>query len=208
MPRVHLKTKIGADDDNFLASVSTDFSSTEFKILTSNPTDNGVLEIIEVTTSERDAIIRRFDDAPEVYSSEVLHSDEEIVLIQLIFSMPSTYEARLATGNLPRFPIIIRDGWLSSELIGSQEQLSEYTTELSAADIPYEILSLTQSYGASGLLTERQREFITEAVERGYYDSPRGCTLVELAERFGVSQSAASGVLHRGEGQIIKEFIS
>ncbi|WP_266082598.1 helix-turn-helix domain-containing protein [Haladaptatus caseinilyticus] len=122
--------------------------------------------------------------------------------------MPSTYEARLATGNLPRFPIIIRDGWLSSELIGSQEQLSEYTTELSAADIPYEILSLTQSYGASGLLTERQREFITEAVERGYYDSPRGCTLVELAERFGVSQSAASGVLHRGEGQIIKEFIS
>ncbi|MFH5801937.1 helix-turn-helix domain-containing protein [Haladaptatus sp. CMAA 1911] len=63
-------------------------------------------------------------------------------------------------------------------------------------------------YEASGLLTERQREFITEAVERGYYDIPRGCTLVELAERFGVSQSAASGVLHRGEGQIIKKFIS
>ncbi len=69
-------------------------------------------------------------------------------------------------------------------------------------------MSVTHSYDVSGLLTERQREFISEAVERGYYDSPRGCTLVELAETFGVNQSAASGVLHRAEGRIIKEFIS
>ncbi|MFB9808932.1 helix-turn-helix domain-containing protein [Haladaptatus pallidirubidus] len=191
MPRVRLKTKIGADDDNWLAGVSTDFSDAGFKILASTPTDDGVLEIVEVTTPDRDTIVRRFDDAPEVHSYEVLHSDEEMVLIQLVFPMPSSYEARRATGNLPQFPLIIRDGWLSSELIGSQEQLSEFTTELAAADIPYEIMSFTQSYEASGLLTERQREFITEAVERGYYDSPRDCTLIELAETFGVNQSAA-----------------
>lgn len=207
MPHVRLKTKIGADDDNWLAAVSTDFSDAEFKILSSNPTGNGVLEVAEVTTPDGDAIVRRFDDAPEVRSYDVLHSDEGTVLIQFVLPMPSSYEARRATGNLPRFPIVIRDGWLSSELIGSQEQLSEYTAELAAADIPYEIVSLTQSYDASGLLTERQREFITEAVERGYYDSPRGCTLIELAETFEVSQSAASGILHRAEGRIIKEFI-
>ena len=208
MSRIRLKVKIGADDDNWLAGVSTDFSDAEFKILSSQPTDDGVLEIVEVTTPDGDAIVRRFDDAPEVRSYEVLHSDEGMVLIQLVFPMPSSYEARHATGNLPRFPLIIRDGWLSGELIGSQEQLSEFTTALRAAELPYEIVSVTQSYDASGLLTERQREFITEAVERGYYDSPRGCTLIELAETFEVNQSAASGVLHRAEGRIIKEFIS
>ncbi|WP_255171299.1 helix-turn-helix domain-containing protein [Natrononativus amylolyticus] len=208
MPRIRLKVKIGADDDNWLAGVSTDFSDAEFKILASQPTDDGVLEVVEVTTPDGDAIVRRFDDAPEVRSYEVLHSDEGMVLIQFVFPMPSSYEARRATGNLPRFPLTIQDGWLSGELLGSQEQLSEFTTGLAVADLPFEIISVTQSYDASGLLTERQREFITEAVERGYYDSPRGCTLVELADTFGINQSAASGVLHRGEGRIIKEFIS
>jgi predicted DNA binding protein len=202
------KVKIAADDDNWLAAVSTDFSDAEFKILSSLPTDDGVLELVEVTTPDGDAIVRRFDDAPEVSSYDVLHSDEEMVSIQLVFPMPTSYEARRAIGILPQFPIIIRDGWLSSELTASQEQLSELSTALAAADIPYEIISFTQSYNESGLLTERQREFITEAVERGYYDSPRGCTLIELAETFGINQSAASGVLHRAEGRIIKEFIS
>lgn len=208
MARVHLKVKIGAADDNWLAAVSTDFSEAEFKILSSNPTEDGLLDIIEVTTPDSDAIVHRFDDAPEVRSYEVLHSDEGMVLIQFVYPMPSSYEASRATGTLPRFPLIIRDGWFSGELIGSQEQLSAFTTTLAAADIPYEIVSFTQSYDASGLLTERQREFIAEAVERGYYDSPRGCTLIELAETFGINQSAASGVLHRAEGRIIKEFIS
>jgi predicted DNA binding protein len=208
MPRVHLKVKIGADDDNWLAAVSTDFSDAEFKILVSHPIEVGVLELIEVTAPDGDAIVRRFEDAPEVRSYEVLHSDEGMVLIQLVFPMPSSYEARRATETLPRFPLIIRDGWISGELIGSQKQLSEFTTELAAAELPYEIVSFTQSYNATGPLTERQREFITEAVERGYYDSPRGCTLIELAETFEVNQSAASGVLHRAEGRIIKEFIS
>lgn len=208
MPHVHLKVEIGADDDNWLAGVSTDFSDTEFKILATHPVDDGVLELVEVTTPNADAIVRRFDDAPEVHSYEVLHSEAGMVLVQLVFPMPSTYAARITTGNLPRLPLIIRNGWISSDLIGSQEQLSELTTELTAADIPYEVLSLTQSYDASELLTERQREVITEAVKRGYYDSPRGCTLVELAETFEVNPSAASGVLHRAEGRIIKEFIS
>lgn len=208
MPRVHLKAKIGADDDNWLAGVSTDFSDAEFKILATHSIDNDVLELVEVTTPDGDVIVRRFDEAPEVRSYEVLHSDEEMVLIQCVFPTPSTYEARRATGNLPGLPLTIRDGWISGDLIGSQKQLSEFTTALAAADIPYEIVSFTQSHDASGLLTERQREFITEAVERGYYDSPRCCTLTELAETFGVNQSAASGVLHRAEGRIIKEFIS
>lgn len=208
MSRIRLKVKIGADDDNWLAGVSTAFPNIEFTILASQPTDDGVLEIVEIMIPDRDAIIRQFDDAPEVRSYEVLYSDEGMVLIQVVFPMPSTYETRRATGNLPRFPLIIRDGWLTGELIGSHEQLSEFTTELAATDVPYEIVSVTQSYDVSGLLTERQRELITEAVERGYYDSPRSCSLVELADKFGINQSAASGVLHRGEGRIIKEFIS
>lgn len=115
MPRVHLKVKSGADDDNWLAGVSTDFSDAEFKILATHSIDNDVLELVEVTTPDGDAIVRRFDEAPKVRSYEVLHSDEEMVLIQYVFPTPSTYEARRATGNLPGLPLTIRDGWISGD---------------------------------------------------------------------------------------------
>jgi hypothetical protein len=93
-----------------------------------------VLEIAEVTTPDGETIIRRFDDAPEVRSYEVLYSDEGMVLIQFVFPMPSSYEAR--DGEPSSISLIIRDGWLSGDYIGSQEQLSAFTTELAAADIP------------------------------------------------------------------------
>ena len=206
MPRVHLKLNAAATDI-WLTAISTDFSDAEFRILSSHPVDDGMVAIVEVTTPDGDAIARRYDDAPEVRSSEVIHSDEGMVQIQYVAEVPELYEVLSATGTLPRFPVSIRDEWLSIELTASQEQLSEFTTELAAADIPYQIMSVIQSYGSNGLLTERQREVITGAVERGYYDSPRDCTLIELAEMFEVNQSAASGILHRAEGRIIKEFI-
>lgn len=91
--------------------------------------------------------------------------------------------------------------------MASHDQLSKYTDELAAADIPYRILSLTQSYDSNELLTDRQWQVITEAVECGYYDTPRSCTVTELATSFDVHKSAASRVLHRAESRIVKEFV-
>lgn len=104
--------------------------------------------------------------------------------------------------------IILRDGWFSVKLVASGERLSKYTDELAAAGIPYQVLSVTQSHEASELLTERQWQFITEAVDHGYYDTPRGCTLTELAGTLDVHKSAASRLRHRAESRIVKEFVS
>jgi predicted DNA binding protein len=64
-----------------------------------------------------------------------------------------------------------------------------------------------QSPDPSSILTDRQHELITEAIERGYYDSPRRCTLTNLANELGVNKATASGILHRAEGKLIKEFV-
>ncbi len=101
----------------------------------------------------------------------------------------------------------MRNGWLHTELTASHERLSAFTGELTASKIPYQVLSVTQSPEPVELLTERQLELVSEAVEQGYYDSPRGCTLTELAESFDINKSAASGILHRAEGRIVKEFV-
>lgn len=45
------------------------------------------------------------------------------------------------------------------------------------------------------------------AVEAGYYDTPRTCTLTELADEVGLAKSTCSEILHRAEEIIVKEFI-
>jgi predicted DNA binding protein len=46
-------------------------------------------------------------------------------------------------------------------------------------------------------LTEPQREALVLAVERGYYDIPRDCTTVELAEELDISDQAVTERLRR-----------
>ncbi|WP_423746544.1 helix-turn-helix domain-containing protein [Haladaptatus sp. SPP-AMP-3] len=163
---------------------------------------------MEIRGPDTDAIVRRFEDASEVRSYDVLHTDERSVLIRATTPVPEGYRANRASGTPPNYPARMQDGWLHTELSASHDRLSQFTDELHASDIPFQIQSLTQSHDSTERLTDRQQEFIVEAVERGYYDSPRGCTLTELAAAFDVNKSAASGVLHRAEGRIIKKFVA
>lgn len=47
-------------------------------------------------------------------------------------------------------------------------------------------------------LTQRQRRTLELAVERGYYDIPRRCTTLELADELGISDQAVTERLRRG----------
>ena len=206
MPTIKLRIHAEASEDS-LAALSTEFPDDEFKILASHTTDKGLIGIVEVTTPDGDTLIHRFNESSEVYSSEVVYADERTVLIQYVIPLPDSYRVVRESGNLTRFPVFMRDGWLFAKRTASHERLAQYTDELEAAGMTYQILSLKQSYDSVELLTDRQREFITEAVARGYYDTHRRCTLTELAEAFGVAKSAASRILHRAEGRIIKNTL-
>lgn len=206
MPRLRLEFNPSASDD-WLANLSTEFPDAEFTLLASHSTNDGVIGVIEIQSPDTAAILRRFEDASEVRSYDELHSDDQMVLIRYTIPLPEGYRANRSSGIPPNFPARMQDGWLQTELTGSHERLSQFTAELSAADIPFRIQSMTQLHEPNDLLTERQLEFITEAVKRGYYDTPRRCTLTDLAEMFEVNKSAASGVLHRAEARIISKFV-
>ncbi|WP_081704413.1 MULTISPECIES: helix-turn-helix domain-containing protein [unclassified Natrinema] len=206
MARIQLKLN-GIPVYDRLADVSAEFPQSEFKLLAVQPRGENLFEIAEVTTTMGKELISHFEDAPGVRSFDVIFTDARTVLIQFVVPISDLYEALLESGNMPRYPLELQNGWFHAEIIAPQKQLSAYTTELTARDIPYKILSLTQSYDSKQLLTDRQWEFITEAVERGYYDLPRKCTLTELANHLRINRSAASRLRHRAESRIIKQFV-
>jgi len=57
---------------------------------------------------------------------------------------------------------------------------------------------IDQSGPQSNALTDEQREALQTALEEGYFAVPREITLVELAEKLGISDSAVSQRIRRG----------
>lgn len=207
MPQIQVKLD-GTAVDGWLAMISSEFLDAEFRLMATQIRDDGAFVILEVLTPKGDALVRRFENTPEVDAVDVYHTDERMVLLQFQTAATKSYDPLRRSKNISIYPTILRDGWFSVELAASHERLSEYTDELAAAGIPYEIVSLVQSHTASEMLTDRQWEFIIEAVERGFYESPRDCTLAELGDILEIHKSAASRLRHRAESRIIKNFVA
>ncbi|WP_303657238.1 MULTISPECIES: helix-turn-helix domain-containing protein [Halorussus] len=179
------------------------------RILSALPTERGLLVVLQATTSDPQAVVHLFDDAPVDLYTEVLHADEQTVLLQFELPfVPAPYHAVFASKNLPQFPYTVEDGWMVCELTTSHERLSEFRDELESSSFAFEVEWVRQSVEPVELLTDRQRQFVLAAIEGGYYDTPRGCSLTDLADELGVSKSTVSVVLHRAEETIVKEFFA
>lgn len=204
MPKARLKVKPPGGP----AELSTMFPEDEYRFLASRYGEDEVTTFFEAETQNQEAVIQFIDESSGISSYEVLHVDEHGLVIELVTPWtPAPVRTALDAGVLPDDPMDIRDGWVIAEITTSQERLSRFKDEMENAGLTYEVEWVTQSRDPTELLTGRQQRVITEALKHGYYDSPRGCSLTELATSLSTSKSTVSGVLHRAEGRIIKEFI-
>ncbi|SFC55332.1 hypothetical protein SAMN05444422_11083 [Halobiforma haloterrestris] len=104
-----------------------------------------------------------------------------------------------------------RDGWSFRVSFPEYDALEEFRTFCARRDIEIELERLYErregttrsEYGT----TERQRELLEAAVETGYLDVPRACTLAELGEELGISSNAASERFRRGASTLIENTL-
>lgn len=194
--------------DGSLAELSEDRPDATFRILTSLSTDAGHATVVAVEGLDAETVGEFLENDPAVVSFEVLHADERTAVVQYLQeSEPAAGRAGRASANPPPYPLVLRDGWIHAESTTTHDRLSQFSAALDEAGVEYELSSVTRSHDPTELLTDRQREFVTEALERGYYDTPRRCSLTDLAEASGVNKATASGILHRAEGTIVEEFM-
>lgn len=205
----HLRLKIDAAEvEDWLATLSTEFPEAMFTVSATIPINKGLLGIVEVRMAEIGRLVSSIEEKSEVESCELLHTDDGMVVFQFTSQMTESYDALISSETVPQYPVSLQNGWYSAQLTASQEQLSDYLDEISEVSIPYEIVSLTHSYDPSEVLTERQWQVVTEAVERGYYEPTRRCTLAELTETFDINKSSMSKLLRRAENRIVTAFVA
>ena len=205
MPRARFRFEV----EGGVGAVSSDRPDTEFRIVAHLPTETGLLIILDIQSADNTAVNQILAEEESLQSGyEILHSDSmrTVLRYELPF-VPPPHRAIFESGNFVPLPLSIRNGWAIANLTTSQERLSQLKDAFESAGVTYEVDSIKPSTDPTALLTDRQREFVLKAVEQGYYESPRQCTLTDLAAMLGVSKGAASGTLHRAERRIVRNFL-
>ncbi|NHX36156.1 MULTISPECIES: helix-turn-helix domain-containing protein [Halolamina] len=164
----------------------------------------GLAEIAAPDPRQVLADVRAHDSVDDV---EVLQCGDDECLLQFRTHLPLLLLAARDSGLPLEMPFEIRDGDATWTLTAAQDAISELGDQLSALGIAYTVDYLQQEVaGSEELLTDRQRAIVRAAIERGYYDTPRECSLTELADAVGLAKSTASETLHRAEERVMKEF--
>jgi len=206
MPRAQLS--ISLPEDVWMQEVSTAHDATEFEVVTALAGEDAGIALLRIETDDLLEILADVRARPDVVSVDLLWKRAATGLVQVETASPPLLVPLWRAGVPVEMPFTVRDGAATWELTTSPDRLSELGEHLDEADFEYDLESVVEigSSEADRLLTPRQREVLTVAIEEGYYAVPREASLTDVARKLGVSKSACSDVLHRAESNIVTWF--
>ncbi|WP_424002898.1 helix-turn-helix domain-containing protein [Haloarcula salina] len=204
----HAELTLTIPEEIWIGDVSRTYDEATFRILAALPGEDSGVGLAEVTSADLPAVLRDIEGRNSVTSMEILSHRDDRALIQFETSMPLLLFPVQGSGIPLEMPFTLSDGQAVWEISAPQERLSELGEQLEEFGIPFDVDRIQQHLESEQLLTESQLELVEAAIDAGYYDTPRDCSLTELAERVGIAKSTCSETLHRAEEKILKEFVA
>jgi predicted DNA binding protein len=164
--------------------------------------------LAKVTAHDLVAFLEDMEAHPDVSGIELFKHTAEEALVQFETAEPLLLSVARGSRVPLEMPFEIREGEATWELTAPREKLSRLCRQLDEAGVPYTVEEIREEIQSERLLTDRQWEVVETAVELGYYDTPRGASLTDLADELGVAKSTCSETLHRAEGTIVKRYVA
>jgi hypothetical protein len=193
----------------WIGAVSREFPDSTFRVLAALPTEDTGVGLVELTGPDQAAVVETMEAEESILSLDVLGQSPDRWLLQFETSEPLLLFSVQESGVPLEPPIEITDGRATVEVTASQDRLSTFGTQLEEFGMRFDVEYVRRSVSsAEPLLTDKQRELVKTAVMEGYYDTPRQCTLTELADAHDMAKSTVSEMLHRAEETIVKEFVA
>lgn len=114
----------------------------------------------------------------------------------------SVYPILIEDGSLLRTVTATHEGWHFRAVFPTEGALDRFHRFFVENDVSLELQRLYEERTGDGDsqfgLTDQQRETLIAAVDAGYLDIPRSCSLAELGEQFDISPNATSERFRRG----------
>jgi predicted DNA binding protein len=191
----------------WVGTVSRAYPETTITVLAAMPTGetgSGLIQVAGDIRGVRNAMGRH----EGITSLAVLRANEDEALVQFDTTEPLLLFSAREAGLPIEPPVWIEDGEATLEVTAPHDRLSALGEAFEEFGLRYTVESVSDALDPEALLTDRQRRVLRRAVERGYYDTPRECTLTDLAGELGVAKSTLSEVLHRAEGRVLKRAVA
>jgi predicted DNA binding protein len=201
------KLRLTVPDEVWLGEITRSHPETRIRVLAAIPDGLSGVGLVEITGPTTDAVVAAMQAQDDVTDIEILQQRDDEVLLQFETSDPLLLMPARGSNVPLEMPFDIRDGEVAWEVTAPTQQLSKLGEQLEEFGISFSVEYIRQEPSREHLLTDRQREIIEAAVDAGYYDTPRECSLTELAERIDIAKSTCSDTLHRAEEAIIKEYV-
>lgn len=206
MPRADLR--ITLPEAVWIGRLSRRHPEVTFRVLSATPAGETGVGIVEIVGDSVPAVLASLTEGEDLERVDVLQRADDRAVVQFETSEPTLLFSVRESGVPLELPMEIRDGEAEMEVTASSDRISALGRQLDAFGLRYDLERIYRSPDPPDLLSERQRDLLVAAIERGYYDTPRGCTLTELAEATGAAKSTVSEVLHRAEGKVLKRFVA
>lgn len=205
MPEARLQLEL--PDDVWIGELSRRYPTATFRILAALSNEQNGVGLTEITCDSLPQLLEEmaaYEDVPEL---DALRKEGDTALVQFETTLPLLLLPARDSGVPLEMPFELRNGAAVWELTAPSGRLSELSSQLEFFDISFTVDYIQYDIGEEELLTQSQEDIVERAIEMGYYDTPRECSLTDLAEEVGRAKSTISETLHRAEGKIIKEHV-
>lgn len=200
--------RLGLPDGSWLADVSRSHPDLVFRTLGVVVDDGVGYTLVSVCTTDPEPVVDDVAAHAGVDDADTLGREEYETTFHVTGEAPRFVTAARRAGLPVEPPVQVVDGAADLEVAGDHERLSELGRELAAVDVAFDVRLVGRYEDATRVLTDAQRGLVLEAVERGYYDMPRECTLTDLADAHGIAKSTCSETLQRAEERLMKRFVA
>jgi len=202
----HAQLTLTIPDSVWISEVSRSHPDTRFRVLAATANMATGVARIEILGDNPEVVCNEVREYDAVTDLTIFEADSGMCRVQVETTDPLLLTSLQDAGVPLEMPFEVKDRKMALEVTVPQQTLSDLGETLDKFGIQYTVERIQQEIDSdSSLLTERQQWLLDEAIKRGYYDTPRRTTLVDLAEELDIAKSTCSEILHRAEERVLKE---
>ncbi|PSQ31964.1 helix-turn-helix domain-containing protein [Halobacteriales archaeon SW_8_65_20] len=196
---------VTAPDGSWPARLTSEHPAARIRVRTATIGDPATL-LADVIAPSLPAVLAVIAEAAGVRSLDILDRHGERAVCQISVANAGPLETAAAAGTPPAFPFVVADGIIEWELTAPHESLTTLAEELTERGLEFSVEAIRPGDDEETLLTARQRQIVRAALDGGYYEIPRGCSLADVAAATDLSKSTCSETLRRAERQLLRRY--
>lgn len=205
MPQARLR--IDLPRSHWLGDLSREYASLTVDVESVVGCDDCVLRLT-LRRMEVGKPLEELGNRDHVDEIEVLGEGESEATCVVAVAADPIVAAVTEAGTPIEFPFRVQNGRTVLQVATLGEQLAGLEEMLDEAGLPWSIDHIKQSISSESPLTRHQRVVLEAALVEGYYDTPRRCTLTELAAELDIAKSTCCETLQRAESTVMEAFLA